>query len=102
MTNSALLDEMNRIKKKIEEMSDEEREKYVNSVIDWIVKMFEDISNAMSSGGALKAAKVAKKYKDELKDVSKRASVIVCLTYAIKERYQKKLSPIFVGLMGLI
>ena len=100
--NSALLAEMNRIKKKMEEMSDEEREKYVNSVIDWIVKMFEDISNAMSNGGALKAAKVAKRYKDELKDVSKRASVIVCLTYAIKEKYQKKLSPIFVGLMGLI
>lgn len=100
--NSALLAEMNRIKKKMEEMSDEEREKYVNSVIDWIVKMFEDISNAMSNGGALKAAKVAKRYKDELKDINKRASVIVCLTYAIKEKYQKKLSPIFVGLMGLI
>lgn len=97
-----LLERANYIKRKIDSMSDEDRERFVSSVIDWIVGMFDEIRAAMENGGALKAARVAKKYRDELKDLDKKATVIVCLTYAIKEKYQEKLAPLFIGVLGLV
>jgi len=100
--NKLLTEKCNEIKEKLEEMDEREREEYVSKVVDWIVKMFEDIRNAMEEGGVVKAGKVAMKYKKQLEDIETKATAIVCLTYCIKPQYQEKLAPIFTGVLGLV
>ena len=97
-----LMEKCNEIKEKLEKMDPKRREKYVSDVVDWVVKMFEDIRRAMESGGVVKAGKVASEYRKQLEDIEKKATVIVCLTYCIKPQYQEKLSPLFVGALGFI
>lgn len=87
---------------KIASMDEEKRDEYVNSVIDWICKMFNDIAEAANSGNKLKAIRIANRYREEINDLDKKASVIACLTYCINDKYRKKLTPLFVGALGLV
>lgn len=100
--NKLLMEKCNEIKKKLEKMDPKEREEYVSKVVDWVVKMFEDIRKAMEEGGVIKAGRVASMYKTQLEDIERRATVIVCLTYCIKPQYQQRLAPIFIGVLGFV
>lgn len=83
-------------------LDDLKREEYVGKVIDWIVKMFEDIRLAMVDGGTFKAMRVAESYKRKLDDIDRKATAIACLVYAIKDEYRDKLAPVFIGVLGLV
>ncbi len=87
---------------KIVSMDDEKREEYVNNVIDWICKMFNDIAEAANSGNKIRAIQIANRYREEISDLDKKASVIACLTYCINDKYRKKLMPLFIGALGLV
>jgi len=97
-----LVDRVNDVIRRMERMSEEERDRFAGEVIDWIVKMFSDIKAAMDNGGVVKAAKVANAYRQQLENIDRKATAIACLIYAIKEKYQEKLAPVLIGVMGLV
>ena len=97
-----LVDKLNEFKSKLERMSEKERDEYVEKVIDWLIEMFERIRETAERDGYLKAMQLAQQYRKVLSDEDVKAKVIVCLTYCIKEKYQRKLAPLIVGMLGFV
>jgi len=88
----------NEFKKELEEMSEEERDKAVKEILEWLVDAYVNIANAYSKG-PLKAIGIMREYKKEIEE--NRHKIAVCLVYAVKEKYQDLMSKIFMNMFSL-
>jgi len=76
----------------------ERRDKYVRDVINYLVRMYNDVVSVMPN--IIKAKKVLEEYRKQL--MERRHEVIVVLTYVIKPEYQEDVAPLLYALLSLV
>ena len=102
-----LAQECNKILELMKQMTPEEREEYVNEVLDWLnekyKEMMEELAQLANMGKIAqmkKGMEIMKKYRETFG--KRRAELIVVLTYVIKEEYQQKVAPILYSMLQLV
>jgi len=88
----------NEFKKELEAMGEEERDRAVRDILEWLVDAYVNIANAYSRW-PLKAIRIMREYKKEIEE--NRHKIAVCLVYAVKEEYQELMSKIFMNMFSL-
>ncbi len=98
-----LLRKCNEFKDKLIAMDEKDRDEYVEKVLDWLFGVYEEFAE-VATNRDLKSLKKLKELSDKYgKEIDKRRHIIiVCLTYAIKEKFQRKFAPLFVSVFSML
>ncbi len=89
----------NEFKDELKEMCEEDRDKVVMEILEWIRDAYLEIAEAYASGGVVKAAKVGSKYRKVISE--NKHKIVVAMVYATKEKFQKVVAPIYVNMFSM-